>query len=551
MRYGFYAGDTDKTIYLRLRDSTTGLAKTGLAYNSAGAVASYTLPLAARAAITLATQTVTGAHSDGGFVEVDATNCKGLYRLDLPDAAIASGAFSIISIEFDGIIEESVEIELFLPKANVTQISDDATAADNCELMFDGTGYAGGTTRFRTDLDTIKGQAITCSAGVTVLASVGTAATSTAQTGDCFARLGAPAGASVSADVAAVKVDTAAILVDTGTTLDARIPAALVGGRMDASVGAMAANVLTAAATASDFGAEVAAAVWDLATSGHTNSGTFGEAMAAAGSAGDPWTTTLPGSYTSGQAGKILGDNLNATVSSRAVAGDAMALTSSERTTLAASIWNAATSGMTTAGSIGKKLADWTIHSAADVWAVATRVLTAATNITSTGGTTVPQTGDSYARLGAPAGASVSADVAAAKADTAAIKVVTDQFVFTVANRVDANARSVGGTSQTGGDLAALVAALTLYASRTVIRGTVGAATTPSTTAFTPSTLSPAGSVADQFVGRVIVFDNDTATAALRGQATRITASSAAALPLLTFVALTTAPASGDTFSIV
>lgn len=36
------------------------------------------------------------------------------------------------------------------------------------------------------------------------------------------------------------------------------------------------------------------------------------------------------------------------------------------------------------------------------------------------------QTGDAYARLGAPAGASVSADVAAAKTDTAAIKVKTD-----------------------------------------------------------------------------------------------------------------------------
>lgn len=38
------------------------------------------------------------------------------------------------------------------------------------------------------------------------------------QTGDNFARLGAPAGASVSADVAAVKSDTAAVLVDTGTS---------------------------------------------------------------------------------------------------------------------------------------------------------------------------------------------------------------------------------------------------------------------------------------------------------------------------------------------
>src|SRR5688572_20715663 len=72
------------------------------------------------------------------------------------------------------------------------------------------------------------------------------------QTGDNFARLGAPAGASVSADIAAVKTDTAAILVDTGTTLDARIPAALVSGRMDCSVGAMAANVVTATAIAAD-----------------------------------------------------------------------------------------------------------------------------------------------------------------------------------------------------------------------------------------------------------------------------------------------------------
>lgn len=288
------------------------------------------------------------------------TNTLGKLRVVYTDAATCLPVwrdFEVVpAMIYDSMVLGSDDLD-----TNVAKISDDATAADNCELMFDGTGYAGGTTRFRTDLDTIKGQAITCAAGVTVLASVGTAATSTAQTGDCFARLGAPAGASVSADVAAVKVDTAAILVDTGTTLDARIPAALVGGRMDASVGAMAANVLTAAATASDFGAEVAAAVWDLAMSGHTTSGTFGEAMAAAGSAGDPWTTTLPGSYTSGQAGKILGDNLNATVSSRAVAGDAMALTSSERTTLAAAIWNALTSGMSTVGSIGKKLADWVV----------------------------------------------------------------------------------------------------------------------------------------------------------------------------------------------
>jgi hypothetical protein len=73
----------------------------------------------------------------------------------------------------------------------------------------------GGSANLKVDVDTVKTQAVTCAAGVTVLASVGTAATSTAQTGDCYSRIGAPAGASVSADVAAVKVDTAAVKVQT------------------------------------------------------------------------------------------------------------------------------------------------------------------------------------------------------------------------------------------------------------------------------------------------------------------------------------------------
>src|SRR3990167_2870591 len=59
----------------------------------------------------------------------------------------------------------------------------------------------------------------------------------TIQASAAFTRLGTPAGTSVSADIAAVKVDTAAILVDTGTTLDGRIPAALVGGRVDSNPG--------------------------------------------------------------------------------------------------------------------------------------------------------------------------------------------------------------------------------------------------------------------------------------------------------------------------
>ncbi len=174
------------------------------------------------------------------------------------------------------------------------------------------------------------------------------------QTGDNFARLGAPVGASISADIAAVQADT--------DNLQTRIPAALVSGRMDSSVGAMAADVLTAAATAADFTTEIqsglatAAAlatvddfldtevaaikaktdnlpaapaavgdiptasaiadqVWDEILAGHAGVGSTGAALAAAGGSGDPWATALPGAYGAGTAGQIVGDYLDAAVS--------------------------------------------------------------------------------------------------------------------------------------------------------------------------------------------------------------------------------------------
>jgi hypothetical protein len=64
--------------------------------------------------------------------------------------------------------------------------------------------------------------------------------------------------------------------------------------------------------------------------------------------------------------------------------------------------------------------------------------------------TTFPQTGDNYARLGAPAGASVSADVAAAKVDTAAVKVVTDKFLFTATNYLKVDIKYINATPLVG-----------------------------------------------------------------------------------------------------
>lgn len=128
------------------------------------------------------------------------------------------------------------------------------------------------------------------------------------------------AGLATAAALATVQADT--------DDIQARLPAALVGGRMDSSVGAMAADVVTATAIAADaIGsselaatavAEIADQVWDEVLAGHLTAGSTGAALNAAGAAGDPWGTALPGAYGAGTAGKIVGDNLNATVSSRA-----------------------------------------------------------------------------------------------------------------------------------------------------------------------------------------------------------------------------------------
>jgi len=67
----------------------------------------------------------------------------------------------------------------------------------------------------------------------------------------------------------------------------------------------------------STFAIRPAISVWDDITASHLTSGSTGSSLNAAGSAGDPWATSLPGAYGAGTAGFIVGTNLNATVSSR------------------------------------------------------------------------------------------------------------------------------------------------------------------------------------------------------------------------------------------
>lgn len=197
-----------------------------------------------------------------------------------------------------------------------------------------------------------------------------------------WANIGSP---TTTVNLSGTTVKTATDVETDTADIQSRLPAALVSGRIDASVGAMASGVLTATAIAADaitaakvaadvttelqsglatasalstvagyIDTEVAAIlaavdtevaaikaktdnlpaspaatgdipsasaiadqVWDEVLSGHLTGGTTGAALNGAGSAGDPWTTSLPGAYSAGTAGYIIGTNLNATVSSR------------------------------------------------------------------------------------------------------------------------------------------------------------------------------------------------------------------------------------------
>ena len=81
-------GTTDYSCTIRIVDSSNGTPETGVVFNTTGIDLWYRRPGAAHTSITEATQTEGGAHTDGGFVHIS----DGYYRLDLADAAVASGA---------------------------------------------------------------------------------------------------------------------------------------------------------------------------------------------------------------------------------------------------------------------------------------------------------------------------------------------------------------------------------------------------------------------------------------------------------------------------
>jgi hypothetical protein len=104
----------------------------------------------------------------------------------------------------------------------------------------------------------------------------------------------------------------------------------------------------------------------------------------------------------------------------------------------------------------------------------------------------------------------------------------------------------------TPGSVGALMKAMTnlQFTVPVIGRGTVGPGSTTTSITTSAFSIAPSTSIGNQFVGRGIIFDPNTTTVALRGQAARITGTSAATNPTFTVSALTAAPIPGDTFSV-
>ena len=405
-------GTTDVSVILRVIDSTDGTPEAAFAYNTAGIDLVYRREGATVTDITEATLAgADAAHSDGGVIYLH----DGYIRVDLPDAACASGATGVlVSGSATGMVIIGCYIQLVaydpfdtvrlgltalpnaaadaaggLPISDAGGLDLDAQIGTDINAILVDTG-----TTLDGKIDTIDGIVDTIVARV-----VGTLAAGThnPQTGDAYARLGAPAGASVSADVAAVKAQTAAIEADTQD--------------LQTQVGVDGAG-LTALPWAAAWDAEVQSEVQDAIEANHLD-----HLLAA-----DYDPAAKPGSATAllnelvENDGGVSRFTVNALENAPSGSGASAAA-------IADAVWDEAQADHVAVGSFGVMASE-----VADILVDTGTTLDGKLVGTIAAGTHNPQTGDAFARLGAPAGASVSADVAAVKAQTAAIEADTQDL---------------------------------------------------------------------------------------------------------------------------
>lgn len=102
---------TSVIIQVMMRDSLTGMGKTGVLYSAV--TGSYCRPGGIRQPVTVIAGTVGDAYDSGKWAEVDAVNMAGLYQFHVPNAALATGANSVeFAFKATGVLDKSTKIIL-------------------------------------------------------------------------------------------------------------------------------------------------------------------------------------------------------------------------------------------------------------------------------------------------------------------------------------------------------------------------------------------------------------------------------------------------------
>ena len=184
---------TNVTIYVDIIQdagaTTPGDPLTGLAYTDMTIY--YHRPLAASVALTAATQTVTGIHADGGFVEQDGTNQPGHYRVDLSDAICATGANDAwVTLTSTNSAPHTAHIVLTDVAPEVT-VSGTQTFDITGSITGNLSGSVGSVTGAVGSVTGNVGGSVASVTGAvgSVTGSVGSVVGHTPQTGDTFAQL--------------------------------------------------------------------------------------------------------------------------------------------------------------------------------------------------------------------------------------------------------------------------------------------------------------------------------------------------------------------------
>ncbi len=226
-----------------LTNASTGLIISTIADNEASATA-YTV--AASHIQTIATLGTFAAPSASNcrFGEVDSTNHKGVYEIQIADARFAVSNAKSVLVSISG-ATNCAETDVVIPLRSVDPYDGvhfgmsalpNTSCTGNASLLTSGSGTDQLTVSGGIASSDVKKTLGTASAGVagyvgvdwshvnaptTTLDLTNTTIKNldgnTIQSGDAYARLGAPAGASVSADIAAVEAHAANIDTQVGT----------------------------------------------------------------------------------------------------------------------------------------------------------------------------------------------------------------------------------------------------------------------------------------------------------------------------------------------